>query len=165
VIYTTFRSDAIPFTVNTAVTEVAAAITWPLTFQTPGGGLQRFEPNDNITLRRIRVWLPFYFVLGSAPAGVVISWMRADGFGGYNIVGLIGSYYIPQACEWVEVDQPSDFPTFATVPPADVQAQLNAQDAPGSGILVSMIGVPAALNTLNLNAYILMSVEHTLPLV
>lgn len=157
---------AVPtFTVNVAVTEVNvnfAAVPdffWGV-FSTPSG-LNIFEPQDNLIVQSMTLQLPYCFGLGSLPSWWGLAWKDAGTTTGYAVPewSTDGRQFMPVTN--VEIPLDVYLPHNPLLGPPFQPGQLCVGIA---DFTISMIGVPAALDSLELPIQIALKVEHNFDL-
>lgn len=117
----------------------------------------KISPKDHFRLLSMGVILPFQLGLSSVMLNVNFSWRDSLGNIGYFTVGsFIGSMRIPMENYELALDSFQQYPALALG--TYIQLKLNAVAN------VSMVGVPAALDTLVLPVISFIKIQHTLPL-
>lgn len=158
---------AVPsFTVNTAATEVVANFNavpnffWGV-FSTPTG-LNTFQPQDNVRILSMSLILPFCFGLGSTVPWWGLVWKDALTTTGYAVPEW--STDGRQFMNATNVEIPLDvyLPHNPLLGPPYGPAQLAIGIA---NFTISMLGVPAALNTTTQEIQISLKVLHNLDLI
>jgi len=152
------------FTVNTAVTEVVATfVAAPLTYYgifTNAAGLSEFIPNDNLEVLSMTLVLPYCFGISTAPAEFSMVWRDTAG-GSYAVEewGTVGFQYFHGTNVEIEMNE------YLPWNPLLIAGATNSQLAVSSMVVpISMIGVPAVLDTTVQDIQIVLKVKHNFPL-
>lgn len=162
------------FTVNTAALEVSitsnpALVPYLRSASSPTIGNKRkwFNRNDNVQVLSAMVILPYYFILSTNPAILFLAWIDETA-NLYPILGpglslSDGGFTVPVENYETQINVFAPFPTAAITRCAIVAVMSQASYTP-LDTRISMIGVPAILNTTVQNPIVFVKVLHTLPM-
>lgn len=154
------------FTVNLAAQEVLVNVNFPVV---PDGAvsdfenapsLTQFQPRDNFNILTMGIRLPHCFTIGTGIPLIGLQWNQGPGQKSPMVPitgGVASAIWVPEP----DIEIPLDI--FIPYDPIDPTAQTTV-NLMSIDLNVSMIGVPAALDTIVFEVQVFLKILHNIPL-